>query len=210
MTVGILLSGHDLEHAMSTRSTPPFLFDRRSLLKGALACASVHGSAARPSAVCGRSPELDATFIFTSDIHACRMGSGLSPHCAAEGKTDENLRRHIAAINRLPEMRWPREIDGAPAGLASAGSSDRQADGRGDRRRHDRRRRRAGRASRRRHAAPAVQPPLPGGSRDPTASISPSMSASATTISTRTARRRRSTGTGASSATMSSSTTGRA
>ena len=91
------------------------------------------------------------------------MGSGLSPHCAAEGKTDENLRRHIAAINRLPEMRWPHEIDGAPAGLASAGSHDRQADGRGDRRRHDRRRRRAGRASRRRNAAPAVQPSLPGG-----------------------------------------------
>ena len=51
--------------------------------------------------------DIDATFVFASDVHACRMGSGLSPSCAAEGKTDENLRRHIAAINRLPEMRWP-------------------------------------------------------------------------------------------------------
>ena len=67
-------------------------------------------------------PDIDATFVFASDVHACRMGSGLSPSCAAEGKTDENLRRHIAAINRLPELRWPARVGGKPAGLVSAGA----------------------------------------------------------------------------------------
>ena len=107
---------------MSSGRKSPFLFDRRALLKGALTCGSLH-AVLGPATVCAAGlPAIDATFVFTSDIHACRMGSGLSPHCAAEGKTDANLRRHIAAINRLPEMRWPREIDAAPTGLASAGT----------------------------------------------------------------------------------------
>ena len=195
---------------MSSGRKSPFLFDRRALLKGALTCGSLH-AVLRPATVCAASlPAIDATFVFTSDIHACRMGSGLSPQCAAEGKTDANLRRHIAAINRLPEMRWPREIGAAPTGLASAGAmigkpfgvvigGDMTDDGGGQ---VD--------ASRRRHAAPAVQPSLSGGARAPTGFISPSMSASATTTSTRTARHSRSTGTGANCATMSSSTTARA
>ncbi|WP_395448097.1 metallophosphoesterase [Aminobacter sp. UC22_36] len=66
-------------------------------------------------------PKIDATFLFAADIHACRMASGLSPHCQAEGKTDENLRRHIAALNGVGAFAWPREIGGVASGLASAG-----------------------------------------------------------------------------------------
>jgi cytolysin (calcineurin-like family phosphatase) len=66
---------------------------------------------------------LDVTFLFTNDVHTCRMGDGLSPNCAEEGKTDENLLRHIAALNNVTSQRWPREIDGAPTGLASAGAA---------------------------------------------------------------------------------------
>ena len=66
-------------------------------------------------------PKIDATFLFAADIHACRMASGLSPNCLQEGKTDENLRRHIAALNAIEERKWPLQIGGAPTGLASAG-----------------------------------------------------------------------------------------
>lgn len=66
-------------------------------------------------------PKIDATFLFAADIHACRMGDGLAPHCQAEGKTDENLRRHIAALNEVGELAWPREIGGVATGLAAAG-----------------------------------------------------------------------------------------
>jgi cytolysin (calcineurin-like family phosphatase) len=64
----------------------------------------------------------DVTFAFISDIHACRMGDGLSPNCLQEGKTDANLLRHIAAINALPEHSWPVTIGGAATGLQSAGA----------------------------------------------------------------------------------------
>jgi cytolysin (calcineurin-like family phosphatase) len=30
----------------------------------------------------------DVTFVFISDVHACRMGVGLSPNCLKEGKTE--------------------------------------------------------------------------------------------------------------------------
>jgi cytolysin (calcineurin-like family phosphatase) len=101
------------------RHRPPSL-DRRAFLGGVFAMGSLH--AAWGAARAAEAAVTDATFIFASDVHACRMSHGLSPHCAEEGKTDENLRRHIAALNRLPEMRWPREIGGAASGLASAGS----------------------------------------------------------------------------------------
>lgn len=74
-----------------------------------------------PTARSASWPKIDATFLFSADIHACRMASGLSPNCQAEGKTDENLRRHIAALNEVGEFAWPREIAGAPSGLAGAG-----------------------------------------------------------------------------------------
>jgi len=64
---------------------------------------------------------LDVTFLFSCDIHACRMSSGLSPYCAAQGKTDANLLRHIAALNGLEHRRWPETIAGAPSDLHSAG-----------------------------------------------------------------------------------------
>jgi cytolysin (calcineurin-like family phosphatase) len=67
-------------------------------------------------------PGLDATFVFTNDIHTCRMGNGLSPNCQQEGKTDANLLRHIAGINNVTSYRWPREIGGAPTGLGGAGT----------------------------------------------------------------------------------------
>lgn len=64
---------------------------------------------------------IDATFIFTNDIHACRMQSGLSPNCEQEGKTDANLLRHVNALNKLGGKVWPAMIDGVATGLASAG-----------------------------------------------------------------------------------------
>ncbi|HWL67163.1 MAG TPA: metallophosphoesterase [Geminicoccus sp.] len=66
-------------------------------------------------------PPTDVTFLFSNDVHTCRMGNGLSPNCAEEGKTDENLLRHIRALNRVTELRWPAEIGGKATGLASAG-----------------------------------------------------------------------------------------
>lgn len=66
-------------------------------------------------------PATDATFVFANDVHACRTSIGLSPNCLGEGKTDENLLRHVRAINALPGMTWPAEIDGKATGLRSAG-----------------------------------------------------------------------------------------
>src|SRR5689334_10632026 len=68
-------------------------------------------------------PTTDATFVFVNDVHACRTSEGLSPNCREEGKTDENLLRHVRAINALPKAVWPEQIDGAPTGLRSAGKA---------------------------------------------------------------------------------------
>ena len=65
---------------------------------------------------------LDVTFVFTNDIHTCRMGEGLSPNCQQEGKTDAALLRHIAGINGVAGYRWPREIDGEATGLQGGGT----------------------------------------------------------------------------------------
>ena len=81
---------------------------RRALLKRMLAAAATSVVPAGPGRAAAQGS--DVTFLFASDVHACRIGDGLSPHCAEEGKTDESLRRHIAALNRLPEMRWPEAI----------------------------------------------------------------------------------------------------
>ena len=99
---------------------PHVTLSRRSLLSSLLACSSLRMILPIATASAAKGGATDATFVFAADIHACRMGSGLSPHCAAEGKTDGALRRHIAALNRLPELRWPREVGGASSGLASA------------------------------------------------------------------------------------------
>ncbi len=67
-------------------------------------------------------PPIDATFLFTADVHTCLISGGvLSPNCAAEGKTDANLLRHVAALNRITEFTWPTEIAGVATGLAGAG-----------------------------------------------------------------------------------------
>ncbi len=67
-------------------------------------------------------PSIDATFVFTCDVHACLVSGGvLSPNCEQEGKTDANLLRHVAALNGISGYRWPRDIGGMPTGLAGAG-----------------------------------------------------------------------------------------
>jgi cytolysin (calcineurin-like family phosphatase) len=92
---------------------------RRKFLGSATAMASA--SLVDPSGLWA-APESDSTtFIFTNDVHACRMANGLAPNCAEEGKTDENLLRHIRAINRVPHLSWPKEISGKATGLVSAG-----------------------------------------------------------------------------------------
>jgi cytolysin (calcineurin-like family phosphatase) len=81
--------------------------------------------AALPRTASGRAAgtvaPFDATFLFVADIHACRMASGLSPHCQQEGKTDANLLRNVAALNAVGDKLWPAEINGLATGLRSAG-----------------------------------------------------------------------------------------
>jgi cytolysin (calcineurin-like family phosphatase) len=92
---------------------------RRRVLQGASAFAlgGLIPGRGRAFAQDGR----DVTFLFTNDVHACRMASGLSPNCQQEGKTDDSLLRHIAALNSLETRSWPETIDGRPSGLAGSG-----------------------------------------------------------------------------------------
>jgi cytolysin (calcineurin-like family phosphatase) len=90
---------------------------RRTLVTG-FAAALATAPATRAPGAAGR---FDVTFLFTSDVHACRMAHGLSPHCKDEGKTDHALRRHVAGMNRVHHHRWPKAIHGAPTGLHGAG-----------------------------------------------------------------------------------------
>ncbi|MDO9415278.1 metallophosphoesterase [Pararhizobium sp.] len=101
---------------------------RRSLLTGlarvgaGLAAGSVLGLPLRATGAAGARPSVDATFIFTCDVHACLVSAdALSPNCEAEGKTDANLLRHVAAVNAISRYDWPAEIDGVLTGLAGAG-----------------------------------------------------------------------------------------
>jgi cytolysin (calcineurin-like family phosphatase) len=93
---------------------------RRCVLAGLLGLGAVPAFP-RLSVAQSRKASIDATFLFISDVHACRMAAGLSPNCAQEGKTDANLLRHIAAINDISNQRWPAKIGDAATGLASAG-----------------------------------------------------------------------------------------
>jgi len=63
----------------------------------------------------------DVVFLFISDVHACRMGPGLSPNCQQEGKTDQNLLQHINALNGLADKVWPVEINGIATGFSRGG-----------------------------------------------------------------------------------------
>ncbi|MDQ6433506.1 metallophosphoesterase [Mesorhizobium sp. LHD-90] len=95
---------------------------RRALIGGAFAALGTLAASralAQTGAVAG---ETDVTFLFSNDIHACRMGEGLSPNCAEEGKTDANLLKHITALNGLEHRHWPETVNGAASGLKSAGT----------------------------------------------------------------------------------------
>ncbi len=99
------------------------VLSRRDFTAGLLGLGGV--AMAHPSALwaqdAGKRPAIDATFLFASDIHACRMSRGLSPNCQQEGKTDANLLRHIAALNSITRRTWPAAINGEATGLAGAG-----------------------------------------------------------------------------------------
>ncbi|RFC68780.1 metallophosphoesterase [Mesorhizobium denitrificans] len=96
-------------------STTRFPISRRVFMAGSGAFLLL-----RPSSA-SRAADEKVTFIFIADVHACRMGAGLSPNCQQEGKTDANLLRHIRALNDLEYKHWPEVIDGNPTGLANAG-----------------------------------------------------------------------------------------
>lgn len=93
---------------------------RRHFLQGALAAPLF---AATPVIAAGGAADAApaVTFLFAADVHACRMGSGLSPNCAAEGKTDAALLRHIRALNGLEDRLWPDRITGQSTGFVQAG-----------------------------------------------------------------------------------------
>jgi len=93
-----------------------FTLDRRALLGGACAAA---GAFCLPRSTFAQDEEI--VFLFISDVHACRMGAGLSPNCQQEGKTDQNLLRHITALNAIPDTPWPSTIGGASTGFSLAG-----------------------------------------------------------------------------------------
>ena len=96
--------------------------ERRRFLKGALGAGlTLCTPAIVKAASFERERDDDVTFLFINDVHACRMGKGLSPHCAEQGKTDANLLRHVRALNNITHRHWPTDIDGVRTGLASAG-----------------------------------------------------------------------------------------
>lgn len=107
--------------AMMNRLSSAFLSRRAFLSRmGGIAAAAALPRAA--FAQTGRRIQpIDATFLFIADIHACRMASGLSPHCEQEGKTDAALLRNVAALNAIADKEWPVKINGLATGLHSAG-----------------------------------------------------------------------------------------
>ncbi|WP_167484292.1 metallophosphoesterase [Mesorhizobium tamadayense] len=107
---------------MINRLSSAFL-SRRDFL--GLAAAGLAATCALPGAAFAqtgrRIQPIDATFLFIADVHACRMVSGLSPHCEEQGKTDAALLRNVAALNAIGDRQWPAEINGVATGLRSAG-----------------------------------------------------------------------------------------
>ena len=104
------------------RFAPPgaMAASRRSVLRGLAAALAGATTPAWAKTVSVGDP-FDVTFLFTNDIHACRVQHGLNPNCFEEGKTDRALRRHVAGINRVHQHRWPKDIAGTPTGLRGAG-----------------------------------------------------------------------------------------
>ena len=105
----------------------------RRALVALLGAATLLPSRGRPEA-----DPLDVTFIFTNDIHTCNIGNGLSPNCAQEGKTDRNLLRHIAGINRVSRVFLAAGDCRHAERTGRRRTADRGPAWRGDRRRHDR------------------------------------------------------------------------
>lgn len=95
---------------------------RRQLVGNIAAFGLVSAVGMRTGSAAPGWPKIDATFLFAADIHACRMASGFSEQCIAQGKTDENLRRHVMALNAIGDGTWPSTVAGKPSGLVSAGA----------------------------------------------------------------------------------------
>ncbi|MBL8582395.1 MAG: metallophosphoesterase, partial [Rhizobiaceae bacterium] len=91
------------------------LISRRGFMAGGVAA-----GLCRPALVSAADDAL--SFAFISDVHACLTSRGLAPDCQAQGKTDENLKRHVHALNLLPERHWPKSVGGSASGLPSAGA----------------------------------------------------------------------------------------
>ncbi|PBB95077.1 metallophosphoesterase [Mesorhizobium sp. WSM3862] len=107
---------------MMNRRSSAFL-SRRDLLARAAGLAATCALPDTSFAQTGQPIQpIDATFLFIADIHACRMATGLSPHCEQEGKTDAALLRNVAVLNAIDDKEWPAEISGAATGLRSAGT----------------------------------------------------------------------------------------
>ncbi|MDX0642448.1 hypothetical protein GOD58_29455 [Sinorhizobium medicae] len=94
----------------------PRMSKRGQLSRRAILAAAIGASASRfvPSRSFAQEarplPPVDVTLLFAADIHACRMASGLSPKCQDEGKTDENLLRHIAALNGITRYQCQQKL----------------------------------------------------------------------------------------------------
>lgn len=84
---------------------------RRAILAAAIGASASRFVPSRSFAQEARPlPPVDVTLLFAADIHACRMASGLSPKCQDEGKTDENLLRHIAALNGITRYQCQQKL----------------------------------------------------------------------------------------------------
>lgn len=96
------------------------MIERRNLLKAGLGV-GLAATLPSPGRATKAYPPVDVTFLVTSDVHACRIGDSLGPRCQDQGKTDENLLRHVRALNGIGSKVWPAEVGGKPSGLAAAG-----------------------------------------------------------------------------------------
>ena len=136
------------------------MVSRRAFLAG------LAGAALAPPSLglAQQAPATDATFLFTNDVHACRMASGLSPQLPAGG---QDRRKPAPPYRRAEPYRRAQMADGDQWRCDQSrrrGQAHRAAKGAGRRRRHDRRWRRPDHAAAGRHAAAAVQPSLQQGS----------------------------------------------
>ena len=85
--------------------------DRRRLLLGlaGAACGQMLPFRGTSAAAGGAT---DATFLFTNDIHACRMASGLSPTARRKARPTPTCSVTLRRSTGSPRQRWPAEIGG--------------------------------------------------------------------------------------------------